>query len=677
MGACASADSGLSGPLLEGAEAVAFIAVSRWQQRKLAAAFHAWWELWAQRRRPRGADGSLYTFAQRRRLRHAFHTWARPQIAQKRAWEHFREGAGDLPPPPLAEDDEELRDQLRRNGTGWRPAGTLQGPAPPTPRWMDSWGDAKQRVEAMEQHNKVAATRRRRLERAQNQRRWASAEAALVSAGSPSGRVVDEALASRALTWVDSLLPQGGDALAGEWRAVGQYTDASNLQVKVAESFMVVEDAHGQRYGYPLPPVGGGGWQGRGGDEGEGVAREYLMQDFRIADERAEWTQLFRDGNATQWSCLLAPDPGAPGGFCMRAGSWRDLTGSGAHMGSFTATAGPRGRGSLGVEEHWGAEATEEILALHDELARFRGQHHSGERFDDALADGRGGSARTRRQRELWDLDSSSDEEEDDSDREVTMRLTLTRADNKPSRSSPTRGSSPRSPEARILSKAARGWQRGELEEVEHSPRTELRALEAVARECFDLFARDADDSSPSRRRRSGGGITADRYVDIESGVHARLGLRAGVAGWAEYWRFVKRQMSEHSQTPEEMRNYLLAVKSELKGDLEEEEDLAWEETKALLAVYEFSDGEDEEDTDEGEYIGSRSRSRDRSPRRSRTSSRSSRSSGSSRPTRSRSRDGSLSLAERRQGRGLPVRSMSSASSRGRMRAGITPRLGR
>ena len=673
MGACASADSGLPGPLLgmfggspsaaTSAESVAFIAVSRWQQWRLAAAFHAWWELWGQRRRPRAANGSLYTFAHRRRLRRAFHTWARTQLAQKRAWEHFREGDADLPPPPLAEDDEELR----RTGTGWQPAGTIL-PPPPTPRWMDSWGDAAQRVEAMEQHNKVAATRRRRLERAQNQRAWASAEAVLVRAGSPSRRGMDETLASRALQWVDSLLPQGGDAIAGEWRAVGQYTDASNLQVKVAESFMVVESTHGECYGYPLPPVDGGGgaragWQGRGAADGEGVQREYLMQDFRIEEPRAEWTQIFRDGNSTRWSCLLAPDPGAPGGFCMRAGSWRDLTGSGVHMGSFNATAGPRGRGSLGVEEHWGAGATEEILALHDELARFRGLHHSGERFDDALADGRGGSARTRRQRELWDLNSS--DEEQDSDQEITMQRRLTRAS----------GGSPRSPESRILSKAARGWQRGELEEAEHSPRTELRALEAVARECFALFARDTDPSaSPRRRSSGGGGITADRCIDIESCVHARLvpfapddaaeeyerGLnreRAGVAGWPEYWRFVKRQMDDHSQTPEEMVNYLLAVRSELNGGSRGGGwDLAWSDTKALLAVYDFSD-------DEGDQRSPRSRSRSRSQSRDRT----------------RSRDGDrlLSLAERRQGRGLPVRSMSSGSSRSRMRMGITPRLGR
>ena len=388
MGVCASAESGglapftlsfvhgaapqtLGNPNASGgvsaAVDVAFVAVSRWRQKHLAAAFHTWWELWAARQGAGAAvsGGRLYTYAQRRRLRRAFHTWAREQLSQKRAWRAFQDGDANLPPPPHAVEDGE-----GQRGGGWRAVRGAHGPPPPTPRWMESWDDAKARIAAIKQQNKVAATRRRRLERATNQRAWAQAEAALARAD----RARDATGASSALQWVQSLLPQGRDALAGEWRAVGQYTDASNCTVRVSESFMVIDGPGGQRYGYPLPPApasAGGyrdstdGWFGRITGSGiEGAAfnhsREYVLQNFQLLEggERVEWTQLFRDGNATHWSCVLAPDPQAPGGFCMAEGQWRDLTldsaEAGAYIGSFTATAGPRGRPVLHVEEHWG-----------------------------------------------------------------------------------------------------------------------------------------------------------------------------------------------------------------------------------------------------------------------------------------------------------------------------------
>ncbi len=81
-------------------EDVEFVAVSRWEQKQVAAAFSTWWELWMRRRQPRAVDGGVgYTYASRRRLRHAFLTWARDQISQQQAWEKFREGDANLPPP--------------------------------------------------------------------------------------------------------------------------------------------------------------------------------------------------------------------------------------------------------------------------------------------------------------------------------------------------------------------------------------------------------------------------------------------------------------------------------------------------------------------------------------------------------------------------------------------------
>lgn len=607
MGVCASTDSGEAPfTLWLGREAdaaaaaspenVAFVAVSRWRQKQLAAAFHTWWELWVAQRQS-VPSGSIYTYTQRRRLKRAFHIWARDQLSQKLAWERFQEGDANLPPLPLAVEGGE-----RQRG-GWQAVGTAQESFTPTPSWMESWDEAKSRIAAIRQQNRVAAARRRRLERATSQRAWASTEAALVHGTGASPEIG----ASHALQWVQSLLPQGGDALAGEWRAVGQYTDASNFRVRVSERFMIVDGADGQRHGYPLPPTPGqdrdssSSWIGRSTSSGC-ENREYLLRDF-VVDEtgvRVEWTQLFRDGNATRWSCLLAPDPGAPGGFCMRAGQWRDAkfdsAETGAYMGSFTATAGPRGRASLHVDEHWGEDATEEMLALRDELSAFRDYHHSGDRFAEELINRRGETARVARQRELWDLATSSDSSDEDAGAVSRSAVDCRSIDNgrgaysgansRRTSQSQQLATTPRSPEARILRRVGRGWERGDVEKVTDNDgmrQLEMRDVKAVARQCFELFAQD-DEEHPA-------GITSNSYIGVEAGVHKRLGLpfapadaaaeyaeeivtsghsnrkhKGTAAGWSEYWRFIRTQMDQNSQDIPEMHSYLVAVLDELRA---------------------------------------------------------------------------------------------------------------
>ena len=184
----------------------------------------------------------------------------------------------------------------------------------------------------------------------------------------------------------------------------------------------------------------------------------------------------------------------------MRAGRWRDASlGSsevGAYMGSFTATAGPLGRDVLHVDEQWRENTTEAMLALHEELSSFRGKHHSGDRFADELIDRRGETARVARQRKLWDLTSS---ESSDEDVEAVARATFDGSDYSGTNSRQALQSrrlrlekSPRSPEARILRRVGRGWERGDVErandEDDRMRQIEMRDVKAVARQCFELI---------------------------------------------------------------------------------------------------------------------------------------------------------------------------------------------
>lgn len=104
-------------------------------------------------------------------------------------------------------------------------------------------------------------------------------------------------------------------------------------------------------------------------------------------------------------------------------------------------------------------------------------------------------------------------------------------------------------------------------------------------------------------------------------------GSNGSVAGWREYWRFIRAQMNEHDQDVPEMYSYLLAVRDELR------------EGGAASATRhaELFEEEDEEE------LGSQ-RLR---PRRQQSSDR----------------------------YGLGSRTMSSQVSRSRMRRGLSPRL--
>lgn len=150
-------------------------------------------------------------------------------------------------------------------------------------------------------------------------------------------------------------------------------------------------------------------------------------------------------------------------------------------------------------------------MALRDELSSFRSQHHSGDRFAEELVDRRGETERAAQQRKLWDL-SSSDGSDDDADTTISAGHAIA--------GSGARPKSLRSPEARILRKVGRGWERGDLEKVsdEDSRRhLDMRDVEAVARQCFELFAQDGGEHA--------GGISPEAYIDVEAGVHERLGL--------------------------------------------------------------------------------------------------------------------------------------------------------
>ena len=113
--------------------------------------------------------------------------------------------------------------------------------------------------------------------------------------------------------------------------------------------------------------------------------------------------------------------------------------------------------------------------------------------------------------------------------------------------------------------------------------------VKAVAWQCFELFVQNDREYT--------GGISAEAYIDVEVGVHERLGVlfapsdvaaefaeeivksgidgnRSSVAGWGEYWRFIRTQMNDIGQDVPEMYSYLLAVLavlSELSEDAREE----------------------------------------------------------------------------------------------------------
>ena len=504
MGACASAESGLSGlsaqcslPAAAAAAApaqeLAAAAATRLVRGRLGRAFDAWWRLWAAERRGRvAAAGGVLSFGQRRRLRRAFHVWAQGQLARQRAWRRFRDGDANLPAPPTAGGAAGAAAEPAE--AGWRRVeggGSAGAESVPTPRWMTSWEEAGQRISAVEHQGKVESSRRRRLQTAANARAWRAQR--------------PESWGSEAVEFVDSMLPKG-DGLCGEWVATGQYTDAQNYRVDVQERFMIAK-SNGRHHGYALPPL-----PGFSGGLTQGVAREYIFEDFARDGERVEWSQRFRDGSVTTWSALLAEDPGAPGGLSMRAGQWREGLmgdGTGVYMGSWVAEAGTRGRGvegalpsGAGASVGLGGGGGSELASLWDELTSFREELHSGARFGDST-------------------DSSDASDDDGWGPRRPQRLSL----------SPVgwaRAASPRERASRrALRKASKGWSHTAApEDSRRSParrRGDRDELQTIARRVFDEFA-TAGRGRGGGRGEGRGGITLRKYLQVEKGVHRRLG---------------------------------------------------------------------------------------------------------------------------------------------------------